>query len=90
MKSSVTFATAALILAVSTGTAAAATPLENFEANYPVVQPVPGEAPEKGYTLSPNDPSWPQLPKTESRNNSDKMESLRGRNLDASDTKYYA
>ncbi len=89
MKTSITVATTALFFALGMGTAQAQK-IENFEANYPVVQSVPGEAPAKGIALSPNHPSWPQIPAAQSVDSGKMSESLRGSNVDARESHYLA
>lgn len=71
------------------GTASAAQ-IENFEANYPMVQSVAGEAPVKGFALSPNHPSWPQLPAVQNSGSNKPMETVRGKIIDASQQHYLA
>lgn len=89
MKTSITLTATALFLALGIGTAQAQT-IENFEANYPVVQSVPGEAPAKGVSLSPNHPSWPQIPAVQSTGTGSMTKSLRGRNVEPRETHYLA
>jgi len=91
MKSSLTIIASALFLGIAASSASAATRFGNFESDYPMIQSVRGESPERAPALAPNDPNWPQLPAAHAdKDASQKMESLRGRNFDGKDQQYIA